>query len=121
MDKVSAYRECATAFRDTPELIAARRLARTIVTITEHAPREYVLVTPAGRANRVVRFIVKTTAIITVCAKREVPVSATRILRERRVAFRPVRWRMTKYVLEMDDVWTARASVMTVTRVPTVL
>ena len=109
VDKVSAYKVCATVSLDMPELIAVRRLARTTVTITEHAPREYVHVMPGGKENRAVRYIVKMIVREMVCAKLGERVSATKTSQERRAAFRPVRWQTTKYVLETDDVWTVRS------------
>ena len=109
MDKVSAYRECATVFLDMPELIAVRRRARIIATTTVHAPREYVHVMPDGKENRAVRYIVKMIVRGTEFANLEVPVSATKTLQERRAAFRPVRWQTTKFVAETDDVWTVRS------------
>ena len=109
VDKVSACKECATVFLDTPESIAVRRLARTIATTTEHAPREYVHVMADGKENRAVRYIVKMIVRETGCANLGERVSATKTLQERRAVSRPVRWQTTKYVVETDDVWTVRS------------
>ena len=121
MDKVSAYREFATVFLDMPELIAVRRLARTIATITEHAPREYVLATRGGKENPAVRYIVKMIAAVTEYAKREELVSATKTLLVKPAVSRPVRWQTTKYVVETDDVWMEHVYATMDTKVPIVL
>lgn len=112
---------CATVSLDMPESIAVRRRARTTVTITEHARREYVLATRGGKENPAVRCIVRKTVITREFAKREELVSATKTLLERRAVSRPVRWQTTKYVVETDDVWMEHVYATTDTKVPIVL